>query len=105
MKASKAFRSQRDGLTLLLENQLPSIASKLYSKSLISKDALLEALNETHIASTRIVSLLNVIEDKIRAEPQSFTEFVSILGSEPTLKTQAGELEKNYHGKLGEAGI
>ena len=47
------------------------------------------------------MSLLNVVEDKIRAEPHVFTEFVKILESEPTLRSQANELVKKYrHGML-----
>ena len=56
-------------------------------------------MNQVHIASVRTVSLLSVIEDKIRAEPHVFTEFVKILESEPTLRSQASELVKKYsHG-------
>ena len=78
---------------------MPNIASKLYTKSIISQDALAEAMNQTHVASVRTVSLLSVVEAKIKAEPQTFTELVKILESEPTLKSQAEELVKNYlHG-------
>ena len=56
-------------------------------------------MNQVHIASVRTVSLLSVVEDKIRAEPRVFTEFVKILESEPTLRSQANELVKLYrHG-------
>ena len=56
-------------------------------------------MNQVHIANVRTVSLLSVVEDKIRAEPPVFTEFVKILESEPTLKLQANELVKKYrHG-------
>ena len=43
------------------------------------------------------MALLSVVEDKIRAEPHVFTEFVKILESEPTLRIQARELVKKYH--------
>ena len=86
-------------MTLLLQSHLPTITTKLYSESIISSDALLEAVNENHIASVRTVSLLSVVEDKIRAEPHVFTKFVKILESEPTLRSQANELVKKYrHG-------
>ena len=88
--------AQRDALALLLQGDLPTIASKLYTKSVISQNALLEALNQTHTASVRTVSLLGVVEAKIRAEPHTFTELVKILESEPSLKSQAIELIKNY---------
>ena len=86
-------------MTLLLQSHLPTITTKLYSKSIISSDALLEAINENHIASVRTASLLSVVEDKIRAEPHVFTKFVKILESEPTLRSQANGLVKKYrHG-------
>ena len=53
-------------------------------------------MNQVHIASVRTVSLLSVVEDKIRAEPRVFTEFVKILESEPTLRSQAKQLVENY---------
>ena len=99
MKAADAFKSQREALTLLLQSHLPTITTKLYSKSIISSDALLEAVNENHIATVRTVSLLSVVEDKIRAEPHVFIEFVKMLELEPTLRPQANELVKKYrHG-------
>ena len=91
-----AFKSHREALTRLLQSHLPTITTKLYSKSIISSDALLEAVNENHIASVRTVSLLSVVEDKIRAEPHAFTEFVKIMESEPTLRSQAKELIEKY---------
>ena len=81
----------------LLQSDLSNIANKLYSKSIIAKAALEEAMNHNHIASDRTVSLLSVVEDKIRAEPHVFTEFINILESEPTLRSQANKLVKQYH--------
>ena len=99
LKAADAFKSQREELRKLLQHDLPNIASKLYTKSIISAATLAEAINQVHIASVRTVSLLSVVEDKIRAEPHVFTEFVEILESEPTLRSQANELVKLYrHG-------
>ena len=80
----------------LLQSDLTNIANKLYSKSIISAAALAQAMNQVHIASDRTVSLLSVVEDKIRAEPHVFTEFVEILESEPTLRSQANELVMKY---------
>ena len=57
------------------------------------------ATNQNHEPVDRTVSLLNAVEDKIGAEPHVFTEFVRILESEPTLRSQANELVKKYrHG-------
>ena len=100
LKAADVFKSQRDVLTNLLHHDLTNIANKLYTKSIISAAALADAMNQVHIASVRTVSLLCVVEDKIRAEPHVFTEFVKILESEPILRSQAKELVEIYcHGK------
>ena len=81
----------------LLQSDLSNIANQLYSRSIISKAALEEAMNQNHIASVRTVSLLSVVEDKIRAEPHAFTEFVKILESEGALRSQANQLVQQYH--------
>ena len=82
LKAALAFKCQRDDLTALLQGNLPNIACKLYAKSIISKAALEEAVNFTQIVRDRTVSLLSVVEVRIRAEPHAFVEFVEILESE-----------------------
>ena len=90
------FKSQRGVLNDLLQHDLSSIASKLFSKSVISAAALAEAKNQNHIASVRTVSLLSVVEDKIRADPNAFTEFVKILKTEPSLEPLAKQLSEDY---------
>ena len=97
MKAVDAFMSQRDVLIVLLQHSVVTIASKLYSKSIISKDALAHAMNQVQIARDKTVSLLSVVENKIRAEPHVFVEFIQILESEPILQSQANALVENYH--------
>ena len=84
----------------LLQSDLSNIANKLYSKSIIPAVSFEEAINQVHPPSVRTVSLLSVVEDKIRAEPNVFTEFVKILESEPTLRSQAKELVNEYRGIL-----
>ena len=96
LKAADAFKSQREELSKLLQSDLSNIANKLYSKSIISSIALTKATNQVHEPIDRTVSLLSVVEDKIRAEPHVFTEFVKILESEPTLRSQAKELVAKY---------
>ena len=54
---------------------------------------------QVHIASVRTVSLLSAVEAKIEAEPNVFAEFVSILQSEPTLRSQANKLKEQYFSK------
>ena len=99
VRALGAFRSQRDSLTLQVKSSVLIVASKLYSKSLISGDALEHAVNSTHIPTERTVSLLSAVEAKIEAEPNVFAEFVSILQSEPTLRSQANKLKEQYFSK------
>ena len=83
----------------MLQHDLPSLADELYSKDIISRRTLTKTTNQVHEPIDRTVSLLSVVEDKIRAEPHVFTEFVKILESEPTLRSQANELVKKYrHG-------
>ena len=83
----------------LFQSDLSNIANKLYSKSIIPSVTLTKATNQVHEPIDRTVALLNVVEDKIRAEPHVFTKFVKILESEPTLRSQANELVKMYcHG-------
>ena len=95
-QAGKAFSDQLEAMTLLLQSNLPTITTKLYSKSIISSTAKKEALNPSHTEDARTVSLLDVVEKKIKAEPHMFTEFVKILESEPTLRAQAKGLVEKY---------
>ena len=95
-QAGEAFRGQLEALTLLLQSNLPTITTKLYCKSIISPNAMQEALNPNHTEDVRAVSLLSVVENRIKAEPHVFTEFVKILESEPTLRSQAEGLVANY---------
>ena len=83
-------------LKLVLQHDLPSVADKLYSKHIISRHTLTKTTNQVHEPIDRTVSLLSVVEDKIRAEPHVFTEFVKILESEPTLRSQAKQLVTKY---------
>ena len=95
-KAANAFGSQREALKLVLQHDLSSVADNLYTKSIISRHTLTKATNQFLEPIDRTVSLLNEVEDKIRAEPHVFTEFVRILDSEPTLRSQAKELVEKY---------
>lgn len=92
--------SLRDDLSLLLQSNLPGIASKLYSKSIISSETLAEATNQLHSANIRTVSLLSVVEARIRTEPYMFTEFVKTVESEPSLIPLAKRLILRYQGTI-----
>ena len=96
LQAGNVFNNQRNKLFPVLQIHLSNIAIKLYMESVISAAALADAMNQAHVAGVRTVSLLSVIEDKIRAEPRIFTEFVRIIESEPTLRSLANELVEEY---------
>ena len=73
------------------------LASELYSRDMISRDARQEAQLETLPASTRTRKLLSAIEDQIKTSPVSkFRGFLDILHSEPSLKHLARKLEEAY---------
>ena len=73
-----------------------NLASKLYAKSIIPRRTLTLVTNQVHEPIDRTVSLLSVVVDNIRAEPHLFTEFVKILESEPTLRSQANNREARF---------
>ena len=83
---------------MLLRSDLTSIAQKLYSKSIISVAALAEAMNHSHSPIDRTVSLLSVVEDKIRTEPRAFKDFVEILQSDGRTRGEAERLVIKYNG-------
>ena len=95
-RAADVLKTQRDSLMLLLRHMLPSITSMLYSKSIIHMIAYEETMDERKVPSVRTAFLLSTVEDRIRAEPHVFIEFVKILESEPTLRLQANLLVKEY---------
>ena len=96
MKAAEVIVSQHVVLTRLLKHDLPNIAGKLYSKSIIAAAVLDNALNQSNGASVRTMSLLSAVEDGIRSEARVFAEFIEILESEPTLRSQANVLVEKY---------
>ena len=57
------------------------------------------AMNQVYVPSFKTISVLSEVEDKIRAEPHVFTEFVKILESEPAMRSQANKLVKIHCGK------
>ena len=98
-RALAAFTSRRDALNTLLSSSVIQIASQLYNRSLILPADMEAARNNMQLASVRTIQLLDTVETRIRAEPQSFIEFVRIIESKPALRTQAAELVRAY-GKL-----
>ena len=97
--AADTFKEQRGALMGPLKNDLPNIANELYSKSIISADDLKDAMDDERDASVRTVTLLTVLETKIKAKQFVFIEVVKILEREPSFKSQASNLVKNYrHG-------
>ena len=88
-KAAEVFRSQCDDLMLVVQNDLTSVASKLCSKFIITPAVRKNAMNQLYLDSDRAVSLLGVIEDKIRVEPLVFPEFIKILESAEVLAARS----------------
>ena len=96
VKAAKVLRDQSDGLKLQLQHDLHSVASTLYSKSIIEQDALAEATSSTPIPGKRTMTFLTAVENSIRGNPQVFLEFIRVLESKPTLTLQAKKLVEGY---------
>ena len=95
-RAVNAFRSQRRSLNQRLQYSVTDLAIKLYAKSIILRASLERVTNQTLIPSDGTVILLNEVEDKIKVEPQVFTEFVRILESDPSWRPLALELARSY---------
>ena len=73
------------------------LASLLYSRDMISRDARQEAQLETLSALTRTRKLLSAVEDQILTNPTSkFRDFLDVLNSEPSLEHLARKLEEAY---------
>ena len=89
---------KNDSLKILVQNDIFNIASKLYSKYIISPDVRAEAMNLQHIASIRAGNLLSVVEGSIRADHKSqvFPKFVKVLESESHMRSQAEKLVESY---------
>ena len=96
LKAADIFRSQRDVLAGQLQHNLTSVANKLYTRDIIPKSTISKAMIQAIDQFDRTVCLLDVVEDKIKVEPQVFTKFVEILELELTLKSLASKLVKKY---------
>ena len=79
----KCFADFSDGIT-----EPGWLATQLYSKDMISRDARQEAQLETLPAPTRTRKLLSAVEDQIITSP--------ILYSEPSLEHLARRLEQSY---------
>ena len=104
-KAITSFTTLRDNLSHLIQGNITDVANQLYSKSIISQEALAEALNQNHTALFRTVALLNVVENRIRAQPHAFSEFVEILGSDSSLDVVVSDLIASYTSAVATPGI
>ena len=94
--AATVLQDQSDNLMTLVQHDITSIVSKLYSRSIILPRALSEAMNKMHPASDRTVELLSAVRDAVKQNPHLFAEFVRILESEPCLKFLAEKLVEEY---------
>ena len=73
------------------------LASLLYFRDMISRDARQEAELETTSALTQTCKLLSAVEDQILTNPTSkFRDFLDVLNSEPSLEHLARKLEEAY---------
>ena len=82
------MRKREDLIQYLKSSNLPRIAKKLYKMSIISNEALDEALNSKNTRTFRTLSLLNVVDNKIRVDPHTYDEFMRTLDSELTLRKE-----------------
>ena len=98
-RAVEAFKNRLEALTSLLQHNLSSVSTSLFTKSIISEAEQQEAMEETVITKTRAVILLDVVLSRIKFEPQVFVEVVKILESEPSFRKQANELVLCYQCK------
>ena len=88
----KCFAVFSDGIT-----EPGWLATQLYSRDMISRDARQEAQLETLPAPTRTRKLLSAVEDQIITSPASkFGDLLDILYSEPSLEHLARRLEQSY---------
>ena len=73
------------------------LASKLYSRDMISRDIRHEAELQTLPAPMRTRKLLSAVEDQIITSPETkFRDFLEILYSEPSLQHLATKLEEAH---------
>ena len=66
----------------ITESEILVLANALYSKGVISRYALEEAEMMSHTPTERKIRLLDVIEDKIKAEPGMFYTALTVLRSD-----------------------
>ena len=71
------------------------LATQLYSRDMVSRDARQEAQLETLSAPIRTRKLLSAVEDQILTSPEpKFRDFLYVLHSEPSLEHLARKLEE-----------
>ena len=74
------------------------LAVELYSRELIGRDILTEALKQAIEERVKIVNILSAVEEQIVASPATkFREFLDVLQNEPSLRHLAERLENAYH--------
>ena len=95
--AIEALKIQRDLLCENICHCLPFIPDKLYSASMISRDARVKAcdpfLGTIH---ERTGALLDCVEARIKTVPSDFAKFIEILKSDVYLQSVAENVIKSY---------
>ena len=94
--AMNSIRSQRNLLFNLIRHDPLSLANSLYSKFMISQNVCDDVCNQSLGISCRVNTLLNCMEDRVKASPSDFTEVVHILEADSFLRPGAEELVKSY---------
>lgn len=90
------FRSQRGLLLNLLRHCLPTLSQSLLAECLIPRDVYEKANNQFLGTSERTGALLDCVEARIECLPSDFLKVVSILESEPFLRSLADEMVQHY---------
>ena len=93
---SRVFREHFNRLRDRLKGEasIPALATKLCSADLISADTRDEVHKEPANSSKRAVKLLSAVEEKVKANPSAFWEFVRILKTYGELRELASQLER-----------
>ena len=104
-KAIASFTSLRKNLSHLIRNNITDVANQLYSKAIISEEALDKALTQHNTALSRAVNLLNAVENRMRAQPHTFREFVEILESDSFFDGVVSDLVASYTSAVAAPGI
>ena len=95
--AVTAFQSLQDVLLRGIHSNLPTLATKLLAKSVITPETSENACNKHNGSRERARYLLGSVQSRIKIAPADFIKVVGVLESEPTLTALANQLVYSYH--------